>query len=54
VTRLTLLPYNPAAPGKYAWLRRPYPLVGAQKQSPEAIAELEGVVEGEGLTVVPA
>ena len=50
-TKLTLLPYNPATPGKYAWLRRRYPLTGAPRQSAEEIARLRGTVEGEGLTV---
>jgi pyruvate formate lyase activating enzyme len=54
VTQITLLPYNPAAPGKYAWLRRPYPLTGARKQTAEEMAALARVVEGEGLTVVAA
>ena len=52
--KLTLLPYNPATAGKYAWLRRRCPLKGAQRQSGEEIARLTEVVEGEGLTTVPA
>jgi pyruvate formate lyase activating enzyme len=54
VTRVTLLPYNPAAPGKYAWLRRPYPLEGAQRQTNEEMRTLEEVAESAGLRVVPA
>jgi pyruvate formate lyase activating enzyme len=54
VTQLTLLPFNPAAPGKWAWLRKPYPLQGAQRQTPEEVALLERVVQDEGLTLVPA
>ncbi len=54
VTQITLLPYNPAAPGKYAWLRRPYPLAGTEKQSAEAMRALERIVEDEGLRVVAA
>ena len=54
VTRVTLLPFNPAAPGKYAWLRRQYPLEGAQRQTDEEMQALEQVAESAGLTVVPA
>jgi len=54
VTQHTLLPFNPAAPGKWAWLRKPYPLQGAQRQTPEEVALLERVVQDEGLTLVPA
>ena len=54
VTSMTLLPFNPAAPGKYAWLRRPYPLEGTQRQTDEEMAEFERIVEAAGLTVVRA
>ena len=54
VTQITLLPYNPAAPGKYAWLRRPYPLAGTEKQNDEVMRALERIVEAEGLRVVAA
>jgi len=53
-SRMTLLPYNPCAPGKYSWLRRPYPLEGAQPQAPEEIGALEDVAQAEGVTIVPA
>ncbi len=53
-TRTTLLPYNPAAPGKYAWLRRPFPLDGARRQSDGAMAALEAAARAAGLEVVPA
>lgn len=53
-TRLTLLPYNPASLGKYAWLRRPYPLEGVERQSDAEMAALEAVAREVGLEVVPA
>lgn len=52
--RISLLPYNPATPGKYSWLRREPPLPGAQRQSPEQVARLEAVCAQEGLTAEPA
>ena len=52
--KMTLLPYNPCAPGKYSWLRRPYPLEGAQPQAPEEIGALEDVAQAEGASIVPA
>ncbi|MFW6162254.1 MAG: glycyl-radical enzyme activating protein, partial [Planctomycetota bacterium] len=52
--RLTLLPYNPAAPGKYSWLRRPYPLDGVVRQSDAEMQALEAVVREAGLHVVPS
>ncbi len=54
VTRITLLPYNPAAPGKYAWLRRPYPLEDATRQTNEDMRALEQIAGSAGLVVVPA
>jgi len=54
IARVTLLPYNPAAPGKYAWLRRPYSLEGASRQTDEEMRTLAQVAEGAGLKVVPA
>jgi pyruvate formate lyase activating enzyme len=53
-TQMTLLPYNPAAPGKYAWLRRPYRLEGAARQTDEEMRALGEVAESAGLVVVPA
>ncbi len=38
--RVCLLPFNPAAPGKYAWLRQEYPLTDAKQQSPTYLQEL--------------
>jgi len=54
VRTITLLPYNPATPGKYSWLRCEPPLPGAQRQSPGTVARLEAICRQEGLTVVPA
>ncbi|HUT73952.1 MAG TPA: glycyl-radical enzyme activating protein [Armatimonadota bacterium] len=54
VEDLTLLPYNPCAPGKYAWLGRPYPLAGTLPQSAQEMAMLEDVVRAQGLRVVAA
>ncbi|HUT35981.1 MAG TPA: glycyl-radical enzyme activating protein [Planctomycetota bacterium] len=52
--RITLLPFNPAASGKYSWLRRPYPLPDARRQSDEALRGLEAIVVEAGLAIVPA
>ena len=54
IERITLLPYNPATPGKYSWVRREPPLPGAERQSPEQVARLEGICRDEGLAVEPA
>jgi pyruvate formate lyase activating enzyme len=51
-TKITLLPVNPAAPGKYSWLRRPYPLHGPRRQSDDELRALEALVRDAGLTVV--
>ncbi len=51
--RISLLPYNPATPGKYAWLRREYALGVLRPQSPEALRLLEEAARREGLEVVP-
>ena len=53
-TKLSLLPFNPAAPGKYAWLRRPYPLAGVERQSDAEMQALAAIVRDAGLAVVPA
>lgn len=53
VTRISLLPYNPAAPGKYHWLQRDYPLAGLKPQSAERMAELQGLASDAGLEVLP-
>jgi pyruvate formate lyase activating enzyme len=54
VQEVTLLPYNPCAPGKYSWLGRRHPFRGVQPHSAEEMAALENIVGGEGLRVVPA
>jgi len=51
---ITLLPFNPAASGKYSWLRRPYPLPNARRQSDEALRRLEAIAAEAGLRLVPA
>jgi pyruvate formate lyase activating enzyme len=51
-TAISLLPLNPASGGKYAWLRRPFPLPHARRQSDEEMAELERLSRREGLAVV--
>lgn len=50
--KITLLRYNPATPGKYSWLQRPYPLAGTQPQEPEEMAALEAVARRAGLDVI--
>lgn len=51
-TRISLLPYNPATPGKYAWLQRPCPVAGTKPQTDHEMRVLEDVARAEGLTVV--
>ncbi len=53
-TRITLLPFNPAAAGKYSWLRRPYPLPDAHRQSDAELRRLEALAVEAGLEVLPA
>lgn len=53
-SRVTLLPFNPAAAGKYSWLRRDYPLPGARRQDDATIRSLEALATEAGLAVVPA
>jgi len=53
VSRISLLPFNPAAPGKYAWLRQSFPLTDARRQSDDEMQALEAVVREAGLTVLP-
>jgi pyruvate formate lyase activating enzyme len=52
VRRVTLLPYNPASAGKYAWLHRRYPLGDLERQSDAHVAELEELLLGDGLEPV--
>jgi pyruvate formate lyase activating enzyme len=49
---ISLLPFNPSAAGKYAWLQKPYPLGNTKRQGDEEMRRLEEVVRAEGLTVV--
>jgi len=53
-SKITLLPFNPAAAGKYSWLRRPYPLPDARKQDEPTLRHLEAVAAEAGLIVIPA
>ncbi len=48
---ICLLPYNPAAPGKYAWLRQEYPLADTERQTAPYLQELAQLLHGFGLTV---
>jgi pyruvate formate lyase activating enzyme len=52
--RISLLPFNPASAGKYGWLRQPYPLADATRQSDEEMAELASVARDAGLAIIPA
>jgi len=51
--RISLLPYNPATPGKYAWLQREFPLAGLKTQSADEMAALADIAARAGLEVVP-
>ena len=50
-TRISLLPFNPATPGKYAWLQQPCPVAGIKAQTRDQMSVLEDVARAEGLTV---
>ncbi len=52
--RITLLPFNPAASGKYSWLRRAYPLPDARRQSDADLRRLDAIAADAGLEVIPA
>ncbi|MBI2200601.1 MAG: glycyl-radical enzyme activating protein, partial [Armatimonadetes bacterium] len=54
VNRITLLPFNPSAGGKYSWLQRRYALDGVKRQTDAEMRFLEDLLRKEGLTVVPA
>jgi len=49
VEQVTLLPYNPATPGKYSWLRREPPLENASPQTREHLARLYEITRAQGL-----
>ncbi len=51
--RVSLLPYNPATPGKYSWLRREFTLGDLTPQTTDAMRRLESLAEAEGLEVAP-
>ena len=50
--RISLLPYNPATPGKYSWLQIEFPLAGLRPQTAEQMRELERVAAAAGLEIV--
>ncbi len=52
VTRVELQPYNPATPGKYAWLQKEYALADLKPQSSAEMAVLEEAARAEGVSVV--
>ncbi|MCC7495329.1 MAG: glycyl-radical enzyme activating protein [Fimbriimonadaceae bacterium] len=52
VRQISLLPYNPATPGKYAWLNRDYPLGRREPQSRDQMEHLEALAAAAGLQVV--
>jgi pyruvate formate lyase activating enzyme len=52
VARISLLPFNPASGGKYAWLRLPYPLAEARRQTDAEMSEMEEAARSVGLEVV--
>ncbi len=54
VSRISLLPFNPTASGKYSWLQREYPLAGVKRQSPDEMDFLEHLLREDGLEVVRA
>jgi len=53
VRQVTLLPFNPAMPGKYSWLGRKAPLPDATPQSPEHLRELRRILEEQRLQILP-
>ena len=48
---ICLLPYNPATPGKYAWMRQEYLLLDAERQTEAYLQELAALLRTFGLTV---
>jgi len=54
LTRVTLLPFNPATAGKYSWVRRELPLGETVRQSPAYVETLHRALGEEGLEIVPA
>ncbi len=51
IARVSLLPFNSASAGKYAWMRRQYPLSDARKQSKSYLDQLATVAGSLGLSV---
>lgn len=54
VKRVTLLPYNPATPGKYSWVGRPSPFAAGLRQDPEKVARAREILQAAGLDLCPA
>ncbi len=54
VSRISLLPFNPTASGKYSWLQRDYPLAGVKRQTPDEMEFLEHLLREDGLEVLRA
>lgn len=54
VERISLLPFNPTASGKYSWLQREYPLAGVKRQDADEMLYLEHLLREDGLDVVRA
>ena len=52
--RISLLPFNPSASGKYSWLQREYPLEGVKRQGEDEMLFLEHLLRTDGLEVVRA
>jgi len=51
--RMSLLPYNPATPGKYSWLRREFTLGDLVPQDADTMRGLEALARDEGLDMLP-
>ncbi len=52
VERISLLPFNPSASGKYSWLQREYPLAGVKRQGEDEMLVLESLLREDGLDVI--
>ncbi len=53
VRRMSLLPFNPASAGNYAWLHCSYPLGDVKRQSDDYVDGLESILKEAGLEVLP-
>jgi len=50
VKRMDVLPYNPLAAEKYAWIGKDYPLGNREEQAAETVAERKAMLSGMGFT----